>query len=638
MEQKTLPKTKKSRIASIFRRWMLSILVLILLTSILLINGVSRVAVKKDTYTMLRTQVSDLSNELTEHVSSSMHDILYAISGNFEQYVSDAEYAKYMDEKAKESVTDGTLQDGLDGMDMLLQETVYVYRLTEANLIDPDGVIRHSTNPEEVGFDMYQGHQSKDFMDGIEKSVDHAFVQEYMPRSLDSKENRKYAGIRLTDNSVLQFGYNGADLSDISFVFMQQAAKNRRIGRTGYFIAVEEDGNIAISPKKELINKSCLDYGYKLEALAERATGEPFEVRVLGEDHYVVESRVNGYYIMAAIPKSEVISSVQNMVLLFSGVGLFILVVLWILNYRLVQKLIIDDVQTVDNALSKITAGDLSVTVDARTTAEFDSLSDNINSTVTALKEYAEEEKRRMEKDLNHAREIQRSMLPVVFPERTDFEIFATMNTAKEVGGDFFGFEMVNSDILYFCVADVSGKGIPAALFMMRAKTIINSFSLAGLTPKEIILEVNSRLCTSNSSGMFVTCWLGALNLNTGMVTYVNAGHNYPLIRKNGGTFEYLKTKGGFVLAGMEDFPYQQNSEQLQPGDEIFLYTDGVTEATNISEELFGDERLQNALNAQGEMNCKERCEDIQKALDEFVGSAPQFDDITMLSLKYKGR
>ena len=249
-------------------------------------------------------------------------------------------------------------------------------------------------------------------------------------------------------------------------------------------------------------------------------------------------------------------------------------------------------------------------------------------------------EKERINAELQLASDIQAHMLPCIFPPfpgRTEFDLYALMHPAKEVGGDFYDFFLVNEDKLAIIVADVSGKGVPAALFMVIAKTLIKNYTQMDMDPAEVFTTVNHILCDGNDAGLFVTAWMGVLEIETGKLTYVNAGHNPPLIKKADGNFEYLRERTGFVLAGMDGIKYRQNSFKLSPGDRIFLYTDGVTESTNEHEELYGEERLQHFLNTHETGHTEEILDALRKDLRDFSNEAPQFDDITMLLLDYKG-
>lgn len=270
----------------------------------------------------------------------------------------------------------------------------------------------------------------------------------------------------------------------------------------------------------------------------------------------------------------------------------------------------------------------------------FSRMMEDINSYVVNLARMTAE-KERIGAELNVATQIQADMLPRIFPafpERTEFDIFASMNPAKEVGGDFYDFFLVDENHLAIVIADVSGKGVPAALFMVIAKTLIKNHAQLGECPADIFTNVNEQLCEGNEAGLFVTGWMGILDLTTGQFVYVNAGHNPPLLMRSGENFEYLKSRAGFVLAGMEGIRYRQAELTLLPGDRLYLYTDGVTEATDIHAELYGEDRLQNALNQYKTLPIQEMCSGIKSSVYEFFGEADQFDDITMLAIEFKGK
>ncbi|MCM1262784.1 MAG: SpoIIE family protein phosphatase [Butyrivibrio sp.] len=247
------------------------------------------------------------------------------------------------------------------------------------------------------------------------------------------------------------------------------------------------------------------------------------------------------------------------------------------------------------------------------------------------------EERQRAAAELDVATRIQTSMLPCIFPafpERQEFDIYASMTPAKEVGGDFYDFFLVDETRLAIVIADVSGKGVPAALFMMVAKNLLNNAAQAGLSPDKALEKVNNQLCENNDAEMFVTCFMGIADIKEGKLFFANAGHNPPLLRHNGGEFTFLKFKPGFVLGEFGNLHYRIGETDFVPGDEIFLYTDGVTEATNARQQMYGNERLLTVLNCSKGKVAKELCTDVKADVDGFVGDAPQFDDMTMLHLK----
>lgn len=249
------------------------------------------------------------------------------------------------------------------------------------------------------------------------------------------------------------------------------------------------------------------------------------------------------------------------------------------------------------------------------------------------------EERQRISTELDVATHIQADMLPRIFPafsDRPEFDIYASMNPAKEVGGDFYDFFMVDDTHLAIVVADVSGKGVPAALFMVIGKTLIKDHTKPNADLGAVFSEVNDLLCESNSEGLFITAFEGVLDLVTGAFTFVNAGHEMPFIARAGGVYESYKLRPGFVLAGMEHMKYQSGQITLSPGDKIFQYTDGVTEATNEAMELYGMERLTDVLQKNAGCRPADLLPAVKADIDAFVGEAPQFDDITMLCVEYR--
>lgn len=245
----------------------------------------------------------------------------------------------------------------------------------------------------------------------------------------------------------------------------------------------------------------------------------------------------------------------------------------------------------------------------------------------------------RIESELNLATRIQADMLPNIypaFPDRPEFDIYATMDPAKEVGGDFYDFFLVDKDHLCMVMADVSGKGVPAALFMMASKIILANNAMMGKSPAQILTDTNAAICSNNREEMFVTVWLGILEISTGKLTAANAGHEYPIVKHADGDFEILKDKHGFVIGGMDGARYKEYELTLEPGSKIFLYTDGVPEATDKDNAMFGVERLVESLNSVKDEGTVPILKKIRADVDGFVKEAEQFDDLTMLCMEYR--
>lgn len=286
--------------------------------------------------------------------------------------------------------------------------------------------------------------------------------------------------------------------------------------------------------------------------------------------------------------------------------------------------------------------------IELKTRDEIEDLGQSFNFMIEQLEDYIQNltavtaEKERIGAELNVATHIQSSMLPCIFPafpDRDELDIYATMTPAKEVGGDFYDFFMVDERHIAIVMADVSGKGVPAALFMVIGKTLIKDHTQPGRDLGEVFTEVNNILCESNDNGMFITAFEGVLDLVTGEFRYVNAGHEKPFIYRKNGEYEAYETNAGFVLAGLEDIEYQEQKVNLSIGDKIFQYTDGVTEAVNKDKKLYGMDRLQHALNEKClECSPEGTLRLVKEDIDAFVGDNDQFDDITMLCLEYTGK
>jgi sigma-B regulation protein RsbU (phosphoserine phosphatase) len=324
---------------------------------------------------------------------------------------------------------------------------------------------------------------------------------------------------------------------------------------------------------------------------------------------------------------------------------MLLIIVLTAWTARLIAGRMARPITTLTDSVKKIGNGNLDYRSGIKTGDEIEELSLSFERMTAELKGYIENlreataEKERIGAELNVATRIQASMLPRIFPafpDRKEFDLYGSMLPAREVGGDFYDFFLINETTLAVLIADVSGKGVPAALFMVIAKTLIQNNAQHGLSPRKVFERVNKLLCKDNEEGMFVTAFMGYLDIPSGKFTCVNAGHNPPLI-KRGDAFEWFKIKRGFVLGGMEAVRYQEEDATLSPGDMVCLYTDGVTEAVNIEQQLFTEARLLEIVSAKKDCDLREFVVSIKKEIDAFADGAEQSDDITMLVLKYSG-
>ena len=469
----------------------------------------------------------------------------------------------------------------------------------------------------------------------------------------------------------------GSTLNDIG-----TSATELTIGKTGYALVVDQSGQVIMSRDltvdseghvvgaRNLMNDGKESVRAVIRRIASRESGvaqveldgkmvymayEPMRnipwavITVLDVDE-VLHPALEGQAKIAELSNEagEEISSILLETLLIFTAALLITMAAAAALGVTVSGRITRPLSHLTEEVERISDGSLDTAVRVETDDELETLADAFNSMTESLKAYIRDltavtaEKERIGAELNVATKIQKDMLPNIFPafpDRQEFNIYATMNPAKEVGGDFYDFFMVDDTHLAVVMADVSGKGVPAALFMVIAKTIIKNQALTG-EPLDVVFDrANDQLCANNGEGLFVTAFMGLLDLRTGEFTCVNAGHNAPLLRRKGGAYEYLHLDPGFVLAGLENMQYKSCRLTLGEGDTLFLYTDGVTEALDPNEELFGEERLHDALNRDEgrELSVDKLLPYLRAELTEYARGAEQADDITMLGLTYCG-
>ena len=312
-----------------------------------------------------------------------------------------------------------------------------------------------------------------------------------------------------------------------------------------------------------------------------------------------------------------------------------------------ISRRISDPLKKLEEDVRTISRGELDYRTQVKTNDEigslassFNSMTDSIQKYMVDLKEITSKEER-IATELAFATKIQADMLPCefpAFPGRTEFDIYATMTPAKEIGGDFYDYFLLDDDHIALVIADVSGKGVPAALFMMMAKTLIKTRAQMGGTPAEILHDVNEQLLENDKAELFVTVWFAIVDLTTGEGVETNAGHEHPALRHKDGAFELVKTKHSPAVSVMNGIRFKQNEFKLEPGDRLFVYTDGAPEATNAENEMFGGERLIDSLNRRSGGDITELLTGLKRDIDEFVGEAPQFDDVTMLCFDFFGK
>ena len=604
-------KSKKTKLSQSFQRWLIVLVAIAFLATTAFLWLIQTRLSENNAIDLLALNLSDVREDIIDASDANLLKLAWSVAADL---------------NPMEDITGD-----------MLQELTAKYDVTEINVIDPRGVIVATTHPAFLDYYMGSGTQSAEFMGLLSGETE--YVQSYQPTSDDPNISRKYGGVVLERGGFVQVGYGAERFHRDIDEFVVGVTRNRHVGAGGCIIIVDENWNI-VSDRlgHEGQNLSVTGIWIDPETMPEN---EVFVTDVYGQSSYCMYRTTEGYRIVAVMPRSEAALSRNVSVGVTTSMQIVVFTALFVMIFVLVQRLVVRNIYQINDSLSAITDGKLDTVVNVRSHVEFDDLSNDINTTVDTLKRYIADAAARIDAELAFAKAIQHSALPSVFPPypgRMEFDIHAAMFTAKEVGGDFYDFYFVDEDTLAFLVADVSGKGIPAAMFMMQSKMLLKSFAESGMPIEQVFTTANEKLCEGNDAGMFVTAWMGLLNVKTGLVTFANAGHNPPLVRQADGSFAFHKTRAGFVLAGMEGIRYRKFELQLAPGDTICLYTDGETEATNAEEQLYGDERLQNLLNRQQGASAQAICEAIKADVDAFVGEAEQFDDITLLCLTWHGQ
>ena len=537
-----------------------------------------------------------------------------------------------MNRSAKMLSTRFTLDQEAGYSQETLREYTKLNFFSEITIVDDAGIVVGSSDSALVGFDMASKEESAEFLCLLQGET--MYFSYHVPLEDISGKNMFYAGAPLEGGGFILIGMDEECVWDYVMTNLGSLVSNRHIGEHGFLLICDQDSVIMGS----------YDNQYNGEKLGiELHPGEGMEYSRFREIPSLILTEAIGLNLVVGVsPVKDFTDSTYNtmkvVVLLFA----FIALVLGFALSMQMRKLVVNGIVSLNHTLSQIAAGNLEEKADVRTSLEFSSLSDDINVTVEAMKGFIAREAARIDQDLAVAKEIQLSNLPSVFPpfpDRDEFNLFASMDAAKEVGGDFYDFYLLGENTLAFLVADVSGKGIPGAMCMMSGKSVIRGFAESGEKPADIFSHANDKLYANNEAGMFITVWMGFLDIRSGLVRFVNAGHNPPVLIR-GNKAEYIQQKASMILGVFEGVPYKEQTLQLMPGDMLFLYTDGVPEAINEEEEQYGEERLLAVLSEPAEAGgdiCRDTCVRVREDVRRFVGGAEQFDDITTVCLYYTG-
>ncbi len=507
----------------------------------------------------------------------------------------------------------------------------------EINIIDENGIITDSTDKNIIGYDLMSNEISAEFFEQL-KERGRAFTP--IRQGVNDPDTiLKYIGVALDTGGYVQVGFDRRNV-DLSIADMIQTITiNRHILDNGLLFIVDEK-NRAAGLSSGRINDALKN---KLESIDYHgATGVIRCISFGGETYYCMYDIIASYKIVAVLPQEDVFRNIRISIIMSVILGVVLFLTLYFSVSLLVRHKVVRQVNEIAQTLGRITDGNLNAQVSVRSSREFNTISEGINATVNSLKEHIAREASRIDEELGYARQIQHSVLPALtdaFRDNRSFGLYASMDTAKEVGGDFYDFYMANENTLVFMIADVSGKGIPAAMFMMNGKATLHDCISDTGDLGSVISYANKRICEGNEAGMFITAWIGVLDIRTGEVRFVNAGHNPPAIIR-GGRAGFMEMEADLILGLMDDEQYRTQSLKLVKGDILFLYTDGVTEAVSTDKKLYGGERLTECLSGMsaGEGNiCADVCRRVAQSVELFADGAPQADDITMLCLHYKG-
>jgi len=486
-----------------------------------------------------------------------------------------------------------------NAMKIDIRELMCRYGIDELNVVDADGIVLRGDLASE-GFDFHSNTNSAKFLRLL--TNEYAYAQSFRAAIEDPSIVRKYAGVAFPrHNGFVQIGFDEKRIAEDFDYRLSSLAQDWSIGTDGYCVLARNDGRIVSSghpdfkrrfARGEISTLSGVGFDASLIPPDDDSGGGFFEAMLYDESCLCVSRRLGGFHRLIVATPISAIEKSRNASVLFVAVMLIVL---------------------------------LGVLTVAGT---------HLSNLVAQLRRFIAEDTRRRAEELRNAKAIQTESLPTGFPDEPDYRIYARMDTAKEVGGDFYDFYTLPSGRQLFLIADTSGKGIPAAMFMMKAKAVIRAGLFEAADFAAAVTEANERLAESNDANMFVTAWIGIFDPTDGKVEFVNCGHNPPLVKHADGSVSWVRTRPNLALAAMPNLRARVETITLKRGESLFIYTDGVTEAMNAAGEQYGEKRLEADLAVAPGGSFVEA---IRAKVAAFVAGAEQSDDITMLSLDYKG-
>ncbi len=511
-----------------------------------------------------------------------------------------------------------------------LGELASLLQIHEIDIFNSAGICEATwpTDATQIGYDCHLSQYAREFLPIIDDPT--LEISQEIRTTEGSIHNDQFqfsAVARLDKPGFVEIGFRAVEVEEAYRLADLSRFVSSVVGYSG-FLSVYQGGALKSGPDAA----ESVDL-YKIEY------DKTFFADLEGKRYLMCAQKIDDFIFIGGVPTNEIFASRRLTLLLLVLANFLIFFVVFVLISTLVQSLIVDSVYAVNRSLEKITNGDLGERVDVTVSKEFVELSNGVNTTVDSLKQVVEEIKERTKEELLLAKKIQAAALPdlaKLFPHRTHFDVYAQNNPMTSVGGDMFDFFQLDSENVMFYVADVSGHGVPAALVMMKTMALVKNLALSEYDLAKVVSTTNRYLSENNDSS-FVTGFFCVFNLKTGKLTYVNAGHNSPFIKRQSQSYEEFQPEINLILGIEPDAPYESASVTLQPGDTFILYTDGITEATTPKMSgCFEVKRALDVLNGlSSEASAKDIVESLFVAVDQFIGHADPSDDETALVFKY---
>ena len=621
---------KKKHLSAVISFWLLIIVGIVFLTASLIVFLLLAID-NRNTYlstmkSFTELDIEALDNQIADARAKKLKNVASVISGVLD----------WDDMKREER------------LNRLLVQWVSEEYISELDIVDPDGKVVYSNQEHIVGDDLANNDCYApvlalfDQPDGTVAVCSDAPISETPSETPLETPIQNYTAMKLDAHDLVLL--MGTTKTDEEFIrknviddYLTEDMSLYSIGETGYVLRADMNMTVQTSNREQYIGMNLHDMGFPFEKDEEYIGSSTLSID--GEKVFVYADNSQGLFIIYVFTVREAMAEPMRTLEFLLTVLIVVCLVIYLVVTFLIRVKILNNIDKVNASLSDIVQGNLDRKVDVRDSLEFDSLSEGINSTVDRLKELIDETGKRIDQELAFAKAVQFSSLPPFssISSRNEIVLDAYMEPAREVGGDFYDFFLIGENKLGLLIADVSGKGISAAMFMMKSEALIRERAMQGGTPGEILRDVNAALLEGTQTYYFVTVWFAILDLKTGEGIAVNAGHTDPIVRRNSGVFKFERCIHQLVVGVMEGINYVSEDFRLNPGDCLFLYTDGVIEAMNSSRELFGKERTVNVLNQNPDAPPQELIRNVRSALTDFAGDTEQFDDITMLCVEYIG-